>query len=101
MTQEIHVADVGTIFVITFYEDDVVLDISSALEKSVRFTKPDLTTLDVDLDFVTSGSDGQAYYATVDGDLDQSGTWKLQGIIELPNGLWHSNIARFKVFENL
>jgi hypothetical protein len=41
------------------------------------------------------------YYATVDGDLDVPGVWKLQGKVVLTAGTFSTDIYSFKVHRNL
>ena len=105
--QEIHVGDVGTKLRIKVYDVDVdgnevLLDeLASATDMILRVEKPDKTTAEFDMEFETDGSDGIAVYITQEGDIDQSGGWKFQGIFTLPDGKWSSNVVKKKVFPNL
>lgn len=102
MAAEIHVDDVGTIFRVTVTDEDgAALDISAATLKQIVFEKPDETTTTKTASLDTDGTDGIMRYTTVSGDLDQAGRWKIQGVVGLPSGQWHTNVDTFKVKENL
>lgn len=90
--------DIGTIFEITLTNAGAVLDISNATgvnDKYMLFKKPDSSTLQKDSVFVTDGTDGKMNYTGVDGDLDQVGTWEIQGWANLGSGSWYSSIGEF------
>lgn len=101
MTQEIHVFDIGTSFELTVYEDETVVNISSATTLEVLFQKPDGTVDTKTGVFLTDGTDGTVQYVTVSNDLNQTGTWKVQARVEFPTGTWSSDIQKFKVYANL
>lgn len=104
MAGEIHVGDVGFAFQVTLLDDttSIVLDVSGASAKVLWFQKPDGTTVEFPAAFVTDGTDGKIQYVTADGtDLDQAGTWKVQGVVTLPGAKIHSDIGKFKVLANL
>lgn len=106
---EVHLNDIGTIFRATINDCDetldpaaqVVLDISSATTTELIFEKPSGATLTKTATFTTDGTDGQIEYATISGDLDEIGTWRIQAYIVLPSGSWRSDIGCFTVHENL
>lgn len=103
---EVHIGDIGTVFRVTLNDcgggTPVVVDVSSATTKQILFTKPDKTVLTKDATFTTDGTDGQIEYASIDGDLDAKGTWKIQARIVFPNGSkWSSDVSKFKVYPNL
>lgn len=100
--EEIHLNDIGTVFELTVYEGDVIVDVSSAVSLNIYFRKPDGTTvLTKSAAFTTDGTDGKIRYVTVDGDLDTTGGWKIQGRVELPTGRWSTDVQSFKVYSNL
>jgi hypothetical protein len=101
MTQEIHQYDIGTIFEVTVLEGETPVDLSSAAEKTMIFQKPDKTLLEVPGVLATDGTDGVLHYTTVEDDLDQIGSWKLQLFLAFPVGEWHTDIGKFKVYANL
>ncbi len=101
MTQEIHVGDVGTAFMVTVMDGTSVVDLSTATAIKIIFRKQDSTTLERDAELVTDGADGQMRYVTVAGDLDMAGNWSLQGYVESAAGQWHSTVQDFKVYANL
>lgn len=99
---EIHIGDIGTIFEVTLMDDTVIVDISSASSMVIVFEKPDKTIVNNTAIFSGDGTDGKMQYIiATDTELDQKGNWKIQGIVELPTGKWSSDIAKFKVYENL
>lgn len=98
---EIHVDDLGTQFILTIKDGEDVVDLSTTSVKQILFHKPDGTILTKDATYYTDGTDGKIYYATVDGDLDLVGSWRLQAYIGIGSSRWHSDIARFTVHPNL
>jgi len=110
IVKEIHLDDIGTIFKVTLQECDLdtgvssVVDVSSAdssAKRTIIFKKPDGTIVEKPAEFATDGTDGVIQYATVAGDLNQTGTWKIQARVELLTGMWSSDISKFKVYSNL
>jgi hypothetical protein len=98
---EIHINDIGTVFTITVKDGSSVVDISSASTKQVIIKKPGGTKLTKDSAFVTDGTDGQMKYTIVSGDLDETGTYKLQGYLIISDGTFYTDITSFKVYRNL
>lgn len=101
MSQQIHVNDIGTEFRIIITDEDNVVDLSSATVLHIIFRKPDSTSITVDANLYTDGTDGTIYYNVVDGDLDQSGIYKIQGYVEIGAGAFYSSTGSFKVNCNL
>jgi hypothetical protein len=99
---QIHVGDKNVDFVVTIMEDCVAINISTATSKVIYLTKPSGEVLTKTASFVTTGADGLIHYATIDGDLDESGVWKIQARIELGSGSSYGTpIKNFKVHCNL
>ena len=44
---------------------------------------------------------GKIKYTTVDGDLNEVGTWRMQAVVNFPTSSFRSNVKTFKVYENL
>ena len=101
MADEIHLDDVGTEFILTVKDAGVAVNIGSASTKQIIFEKPDGTILTKIGTLVTDGSDGKMKYASIAGDLNMIGPWRLQAYVVLPTGSWRSDIAEFTVFPNL
>lgn len=100
--EEVHYRDINSVFTVTIKDDDVAVDISTATTKQLIFTKPSGSQLTKNASFYTDGTDGIIKYATVDGDLNEVGVWKLQAYIILSGGgTWHTDIAEFRVHRNL
>ena len=99
---EIHLADIGTVFEVTLMDDTAVVDISTASVMEIVFEKPDKTKVINTAVFTNDGTDGKMQYViALDTELDQTGNWKIQGIVTMPTGKWSSDIDKFKVYGNL
>ena len=81
--------DVGTLISI-----DVQQDISTATEVSIKFKKPNGTTGSWPAYLEGLGA---VQYITVQGDLDQVGTWYLQAYVNMPTWRGHSSILSMTV----
>lgn len=104
--EQAHVNDIGTVFRVTVYDTtstggSIIADISDAITLTISFRRPDGSTFDRSASFTDDGTDGQIEYATVNGDLNKAGTWGLQAYIVTPSGRWRTNVANFRVYENL
>jgi len=107
--QEIHKDDIGTIFEVTIIDPitNRPLNIADATETLIYILKPavDEETPPVRLDktatFTSDGSDGRIEYASIAGDLDIAGRYQIQARVTTPDGVWHSQILKFKVEDNL
>lgn len=94
----IYVNDVGTQLIATFKRPDgQPRDISNATLKQLRLKKPNGTIVYKPAEFVMDGANGQVIYTFVEGDVDQSGSWEVQGYIETLSGRWHSGVVVFPV----
>lgn len=101
-TEILHVGDEGFVFRLTLTNSDgTVVDISAFTTLNVLFGKPDGSALTVNGTLVTDGTDGKLFYATVAGDIDQPGTWRIQVHVITPTWNEHSAIAKFKVKSNI
>ena len=94
--------DWGTIFHITVLEtneaeQNVVMNISTATTKQILFTKPSGTLLTKTAVFTTDGTNGQIQYVSIDGDLNEAGTWTWQGLLTFASGKWHTTTGSFSV----
>lgn len=99
---EIHKNDIGTVFEVTVKDGTDIVDLSSATELELLFLKPNGTKLTKTASLVSDGTDGKMQYTTVSGDLNASGTWKLQGhVVFGSTGEWHSDTIVFEVYDNL
>jgi hypothetical protein len=99
---QLHVGDKNFTFAVTITEDCQPIDISSATDIDIIFSKPDGTSVIKSAVFVTDGTDGKIKYITIDNDIDQAGVWKIQAVVTLGTGsLYHSAVKTFKVFCNI
>ena len=98
---EIHVNDVGTQFLVTVTDGSSAVDISSATTKELIIKKPSGTKLTKATAFSTDGTDGKIYYTVVADDLDEVGTYEIQGKVVITDGTFYTNIQTFKVHRNL
>lgn len=90
----IFVGDVGTKIILSVEE---TTDISSGTEQVINYRKPNCETGT----WTATIEDNTLYYITQEGDIDQQGTWKLQGFVNL--GAWEgcTTIANMSVFNKL
>ncbi len=98
---EVHVSDVGTVIELTFKDAASVVDISGATTKEVWLSDPSGNTAKKAGTFVTDGTDGKLKYTTVALDIDEAGTWKVQGYIVSAGGTWHSDVKDLEVYANI
>lgn len=97
MLNEVFLNDVGTRFIVTLKEDDIVVPIDSATVKTLNFLKPDSGLVTKPASFTIDGVDGRIEYAVESGFLDELGTWKIQGYVEIASGNFSSSIGEFTV----
>ena len=98
---EIHVNDVGTQFLVTVTDGSSAVDISSATTKEIIIKKPSGTKLTKATAFSTDGTDGKMKYNISSDDLDEAGSYKLQGKVVISDGTFYTDIHTFKVHRNL
>ncbi len=98
---EIHLDDVGTKFLVTVKDGSSVVDISSAGTKQILIKKPSGTKLTKTATFNSDGTDGKMYYTIIADDLDEVGTYQLQGKVIISDGTFSTDITTFKVHRNL
>ena len=104
MSEDLHVGNIGVQIKLTILDDDntdSVVNLSSATSLDISIRKPDGTLLSVTGSLYTDGTDGVIYYIIADGDLDQSGVYKIQANISIGANFYNSNILTFKVLCNL
>jgi hypothetical protein len=98
----IHVGDIGTIFLATIIDQDGnVVDLSSASSLKIIFQNPSRTGKSVTALLYSDGTDGKIYYVLQDKDIDESGVWSYQGVIVIGSDTWHSSVVQFTVMANL
>ena len=101
-TGEIHVGDVGTMFIRTIKDETgTAVDISTATVKQILFKPPSGALLTKTAQFVTDGTDGRVFYMTIAGDLSAPGPWRCEAYVEMPAWEGHSDIKDFEVYANL
>ena len=98
---EIHLNDIGTKFLVTVTDGSSAVDISGASTKQIIIQKPSGTKLTVATAFDSDGTDGKMSYTTVEDDLDEAGSYKLQGKVAISDGTFYTDITSFKVYRNL
>ena len=103
MASEIHQDDVGTRFLMTVKDGSDLVNISGATSLRVDIRKPSDTLINRLASRFDDGSSisGVMYYDTVVGDIDEVGNYKLQGVVTLPSGTYHTDIHTFKAHCNL
>jgi len=98
---EIHVNDIGTQFMLTVKDGSTAVNISGASTKQITIKKPSGTSITVSTAFDSDGTDGKMYYNAVADDLDEAGSYKLQGKVAITDGTFYTDITTFKVHRNL
>jgi len=102
MTTYIHEGDIGTIFRLTIVDTSGnVIDVSSATTMYLYFQKPDGTNVQKTAEFYTDGTDGIIQYTSVDGDIDATGNWQVQGYIEVTDGKFYTRKTNFTTLSTL
>lgn len=94
MADMVFVGDVGTKIVLNVTSPD---DISAATGQVINYKKPDGTTGTWNAVL----EDNTIYYITQLGDIDQAGTWKLQGFMQIGGWQGCSSIAKMTVYSKL
>ena len=101
MPSEIHQYDIGTQFYLTVKDQDgVAVNLASATDRFIIFTKPDFTVVTNTGFLVTDGTDGRIFHTAASGDLDQDGYWKIQARVVFPTGSWYTDKSIFIVHPN-
>lgn len=103
MASEIHQDDIGTRFLMTVKDGSDFVNISGATSLRVDIRKPSDTLINRSALRFNDGSSvsGVMYYDTVAGDIDEVGNYKLQGVVTLPSGTYHTDIQTFKAHCNI
>lgn len=103
--QELHYNDIGTAFLVTIKDcvsgTATAMDISSASTVELILKSPSGVSKTKTASFTTDGTDGKIQYITVDGDLDEIGTWRIQSKVVIGSGTWRTDVGVFRVYENL
>lgn len=102
MSAEIHLGDVGTVFTATILDENgAAVDVSSASELTLVYNKPDGTAIERTAVLVNDGTDGMISYTTIALDIDQVGTWRVQGYVAIGTSEFYSDVHVFRVYPNL
>lgn len=98
----VHNGDVGTVFRLSIVDTaGTAIDVSTATVKYINFQDPSGVKTQKTAAFYTDGSDGIIQYTTVDGDIDEVGTWMIQGYVETSLGKFWTEKDSFKVYSTL
>ena len=98
---EIHQYDVNTALVITIVDEDgEAVNVASATVMKILLRKPDDEEMVKTAVLDTDGSDGKIKYLTIDGDLDQHGTWEIQGFVKIGSSENYTAWESFRVIRN-
>ena len=101
-TVYVHNADLGTIFRLTITDTaGTAIDVSTAAVKYIYFQDPTGAKVQKTAAFTTNGSDGKIQYTTIAGDIDEVGTWMVQGYVETSLGKFWTEKDSFKVYSTL
>ena len=99
---EVHQNDIGTKFLVTIKDGSDAVNVASATStKQIIFKKPSGTSMTKTASFNSDGTDGKIYYTVVADDLDEVGTYEIQGKVVITDGTFYTDIQTFKVHRNL
>ncbi len=99
---DIHLGDVGTVFILTIMDGAAIVDISAASVMKINLVSPSTDKTTHTATHTTDGTDGKMEYATSDASvLDEVGDWQWQGQVTLPTGAWKTSVLAFEVLSNL
>ena len=102
MTIYVHNGDIGTVFELTIKDtDEAVIDVSTAAVKYIYFQDPTGARMRKTATFTTDGTDGKIQYVTIAGDIDEVGTWQVQGYVETSLGKFYTEKMSFQVLSTL
>lgn len=95
--------DIGSPIGVTIYRADGTLEsqLGSATIMQIILENPSEVSVTKTAVLVTDGSDGKMQYVTVDGDLDEVGTWNYHGYVVIGSGKWYTTVKTFEVRANL
>lgn len=83
--------------VVVITENGSPKDISGADAIYIFIMPPESTVVVKTAEFSTDGSDGSIEYKCNDRDLDQDGSWGIQGQAEIGDDVWPSDLGTFQV----
>lgn len=101
MIEKCRYNDVGVGFVVTIKDNGVVVDLTGHTTLELVFRKPDGSRLVKAAVLADAPTLGKIKYVSIDGDLKQIGTWRIQGHIKIPSGEYRSDLGSFIVEANL
>ena len=100
-SDEIHVGDIGTQFIMNLSDKGVVVDVSGATVRTIYLRKKGEATKSYTATNTTDGTDGDIEFLSVASTFNKSGDWEAQAYVNLPAGEWRSAIVAFHVYANL
>jgi hypothetical protein len=90
MSNVLKKGDYGNTIVATVVDEDDIVDLTAATSIVFKFRKPSGTTLEKTGALFTDGSDGKVKYVTASGDIDESGTWRFEVVVNINGGKFTS-----------
>ncbi len=101
MSAHHHKNNVGTTFKASVTDQDGnVITVAGGDTKRVLFKKPSGNTL-TKTGSVIDGPSGIFGYTTIAGDMDEVGSWQVQGYLRNADGEWYGDVQKFKVLDNI
>ncbi len=98
---EVHLGDVGTTFILIVKDNGSPVDISGATSLEIFLRPVGGNNLVKPAVITTDGYDGKMQYVTVDGDLNVTGLWEIQGHVVFGTNKWKTAIKQFQVYSNI
>lgn len=97
MNDTVPLNQVNLKILVTCVEDNEPVDLSSVSAKQIKIWKPGGTLITGTASFETDGTDGQIYYPTVAGDLDEEGWYTFRAYVTDGAFIGHSSKGKFLV----
>ncbi len=100
--QSCQLGDTGVALILQIVTaDGDIIDISAATDMKIKLRMPDDTAKNFTAVLYTNGADGKMLYTTLPLDLNQAGTYQIQGKLNVSGGPKSSYIGTFDVIDNL
>lgn len=95
------VNDINVRIILTVEEDGAAISIAAATVKTIYIKKPSGTVVTATATFFTDGTEGKIYYDSVSGDINESGLYRVQGLVLIGGGTYYTSVESFRVDRNL
>jgi len=102
---DMHVYDTGTAFemVVRNRKTNKPLPLMGLIDAIFLFEPPTMPAFIRNAELVSppDGMDGRLFYTWEFGDVEETGKWRCQALVQDTYGMWHTDIEEFTVGENI